>query len=72
MIVKVQKPLSDPTAPLLIHDRMRSINLLVAQSDVPLRIRSALTTTPKLFFDVMPADNAAGLVFGNAISDPGW
>jgi hypothetical protein len=50
MIVKIQRPLSDPAAPFLIYPKGQGWMATVPQSELPNAVIKALLKAPKAYF----------------------
>jgi hypothetical protein len=71
IVVKIQRPLSDPAGPWMIYDQGRSFVGLLAADDVPRGLRRAMRSDCRAFFLAELSPGAAPVVLGR-VPDEDW
>jgi len=70
VVIKLQRPLSDPDAAWLAYDRGRSLSVLIAQEKVPAAAKRAMRDQPKGYFNARV--DGAQIVIGARVPDQPW
>ena len=70
MIVKIQKRLDDPRAPLLVYQRRRRGIRFVPVIDMPLRVITAVASGHPAYFEATIENDS--YVIGERVGDQPW